>query len=202
MRLGQHTSTLVWKVIDLTPDLEGKKVLDVGCGEGMWTFFLKTERNASDVDGIDIHKPYLDFCRKLNLFENLYEMNLEKELKLDKKYDYIICSEVVEHLEKKSALRLLSALKDMLNENGMLVVTTPTYFFEEGGCPRFSDNIHQKHKSKWFTKDFKMLGFQKIIGYGFQLNNRIFWLHSIISELFPKLGGSFIAIYKKINKST
>jgi methionine biosynthesis protein MetW len=67
-------------------------VLDVGCGDGTIAEYLVKNKNAK-VEGIDIVKS----AEKKGIKVKIQDLN--RGLKIDKKYDYIILIEVLEHLQ-------------------------------------------------------------------------------------------------------
>ena len=86
-----------------------KSVVDFGCGVGT---FLKafTEKNINNVLGLD--GPWADKNLMANYLEleNFKEVDLEKEIILDQKYDLAISLEVAEHLSETSADTLVKNL--------------------------------------------------------------------------------------------
>jgi 2-polyprenyl-3-methyl-5-hydroxy-6-metoxy-1,4-benzoquinol methylase len=130
-------------------------VLDIGCGVGDNAKFL-SERGYQ-VDGITISKHELEaashFLNKGFLF-NL-EYGLPEEIK-NQRYDYVICSHVLEHICYPT--RLLADVKGCLKENGVMVVALPNLFHYSSrwklACGEFDyqnaglwDNTH----FKWYT---------------------------------------------------
>lgn len=81
------------------------EILDFGCNQGLFMTFLK-ENGYQNVFGYDA-----------------YVNNYSDTAILDKKYDYITCQDVIEHVDEPSAtlLKLIKSLK----KNGILVIGTP-----------------------------------------------------------------------------
>jgi SAM-dependent methyltransferase len=61
-------------------------------------------------------------CKRYHLFADQTEGDLE-DIQLVGSYDLITCLEVIEHLF--NPLHLLSQMKNALNENGVVILTTP-----------------------------------------------------------------------------
>jgi SAM-dependent methyltransferase len=91
-------------------------VVDVGCGIGTFVHAFKS-LNVPEVVGIDgpwVKKELLTKYMDLN---NFVETDLQKRLKLDRKFDMAISLEVAEHLEEKYAdifVANLTALSDVI----------------------------------------------------------------------------------------
>jgi len=98
-------------------------ILDVGCGNGVIARQLGKE--GYHVLGIDISKKAIDKANALNMYPNVLFENISAEnlVATGKRYDAIICSEVLEHLTDPSSL--LKVLNESLNDNGKLIITVP-----------------------------------------------------------------------------
>jgi 2-polyprenyl-3-methyl-5-hydroxy-6-metoxy-1,4-benzoquinol methylase len=98
------------------------KVLDVGCGNGN-----SSRQIASlgfEVIGIDISDKTIEAANELNPYPNLrFENIAAEELDLNDKFDVIICSEVVEHINEPAPV--IKSLKKLLKIDGILIVTVP-----------------------------------------------------------------------------
>ena len=118
--------------------LERKKeklnVLDVGCYTGKILFELfKHEIKKHEYWGIDLNKESIRFCEQYSSSNlpprfhfkiiNLAEKGWGK--KLNKKFDLIIFSEVIEHLYSKDQKTALEELANLLSEEGILIITCP-----------------------------------------------------------------------------
>jgi SAM-dependent methyltransferase len=74
--------------------LKNKKVVDLGCGLGYYVKYLKN--NNIDIDGYD-GNPYTP-----ELTDSLCNvLDLSKEIIFEKKYDWVICLEVGEHIPEQ-----------------------------------------------------------------------------------------------------
>ncbi|HYL73826.1 MAG TPA: methionine biosynthesis protein MetW, partial [Bryobacteraceae bacterium] len=81
---------------DLIP--EGATVLDIGCGDGGFLSYLKSQKTVREC-GIDIADPAVDACRNLGLNARrvtLFELAAEDPP--DKQFDIVVMSEVIEHV--------------------------------------------------------------------------------------------------------
>lgn len=134
-------------------DLES--LVDVGCGRGIVGALCRIYREPGRLVGIDIHEPYLDSCRQLNLYDECNRWDLRR-LPLpfgDKEFHVCACVEVLEHLPRHAS----EALVDELERIGQrVVITTPNIFLRQ---PAFDDNPHQEHLSQWAVRDFRRRGY-------------------------------------------
>lgn len=76
---------------------------------------------------------------------------------VDFKWDLILLTEVVEHLEKSSAIKLLKEISDKSRE---IFITTPGRYTVPGSGT--DSNIYQWHRSSWSPEDFIGVGYNFI----------------------------------------
>ena len=85
-----------------------KTVLDVGCGEGVIVRTLSGRLAGLNIDGLDVHGQSLAIARAFNpglcfVQGSVYHLPVR-----DNAYDLVLCTEVLEHLERpEAALREL-----------------------------------------------------------------------------------------------
>ena len=109
--------------------LKGKKLLDIGCNDGVYTIpYCELGGNAI---GMDISESLIKKARKKakNLDVQFLKNDIQQSIELEKNsFDIILFSEVFEHLidKDKAILNIIQALKS----NGILILTTPTPVFE------------------------------------------------------------------------
>lgn len=172
-------------VISDIPKVNKNMVLDYGCGVGTVDFYLAG--NGSKVIGLEISNKAIDICKKsaksigVDNNCNFYKFNY----KLDKKFDLIICSEVIEHV--KDDYGLLLKLSKLLKKSGYLFISTPSInaplykmkllssFDKTVGHLRRYDPNELIIKVK--ELNFKIIRFKKMEGI---LRNSLF--------VFPKIG--------------
>jgi 2-polyprenyl-3-methyl-5-hydroxy-6-metoxy-1,4-benzoquinol methylase len=95
-------------------------ILDVGCNSGM---IGKILCKTNTLDGIDINKTALKKAKKY--YRHLFCLDLAdvNNLKITNKYDYIIFSDVLEHLPRPDLLLL--KMKKRLNNGGLIICSLP-----------------------------------------------------------------------------
>ena len=106
-------------------DIEGKTVLDLGCGDGALTRFICQKK--AKVIGVDNQELGLKFAR-----EFLKSQGLEAKLILASVYetalpadsvDFIVASEVIEHVAEPD--KLLKEARRILKPGGLIILSTP-----------------------------------------------------------------------------
>jgi len=112
----------------MKPYLNGiTTVLDIGSGVGTVDFYLASK--GKQVTGIEISKNATDIAKM-----NAISLNLDKEITFinatfpnripKKKYDLVIFSEVIEHLEDDA--KALRDIWKIVKPGGILIITTPS----------------------------------------------------------------------------
>ncbi|MCK4546801.1 MAG: class I SAM-dependent methyltransferase [Candidatus Eisenbacteria sp.] len=104
--------------------IEGKRVLDAGCGCGYGSYHL-ARGGAESVLGIDISEEAVAYCREHYRSERLsYEQRDVLNTGLDEaSFDAIVCFEVFEHVPEPEVL--LDEMRRLLRPDGVLVLSTP-----------------------------------------------------------------------------
>jgi ubiquinone/menaquinone biosynthesis C-methylase UbiE len=118
---ARHRRRLILKLIKRLPVTN---CLDIGCGKGELLILLSRYFNSRiKLTGADLSsgviKDNLDRIKDADFFT----LDIEKE-NINRKYDLIICSEVLEHLTNRR-LALMHIL-NMMDSKGYLLVTVPT----------------------------------------------------------------------------
>lgn len=150
----------ILETINSSPRKKDMKVLDIGCGNGIISINAGTL--GVDVLGLDVSEKAIEVANKQNKFDNVRFQVLPAEglSAIDEKFDVIICSEVLEHLQQPTSL--LSELNKSLSEDGVIIVTVPN-----GWGPRellvTRPMIFIRDNMRWLLKI--VLNFKKFFGY-------------------------------------
>ena len=108
----------------LSGNIKGKEVLDIGCGDGV--LLNECFRRGAKVTGVDFSKKVLSYSKLFVPKAELYLRDLTKPLRINKKFDIIFCTEVIEHLPIESVDVCLESIHDLLKDDGMFILTVPT----------------------------------------------------------------------------
>lgn len=109
----------------LAPE-RGNRVLDVGCGSGVFAN-LVAERGGIEVTGVDANEAAIEFCKKRYSNPGLrFTRSALDEIDFGaRRFDRISFLEVVEHIYGHQAERALELFRGLLVPGGRLVVSTP-----------------------------------------------------------------------------
>jgi 2-polyprenyl-3-methyl-5-hydroxy-6-metoxy-1,4-benzoquinol methylase len=136
------------------PNLDGKRVLDVGCGRGGIGYLLRTHPGGTTayIVGVDIHEPYIEFSARFALYDELI-LGDAVELALEE-FDVVLACEVLEHIEAVRSHLLLAKLEGITRER--LIVSTPNGNYLRGPVDGV---ISEAHLSIWTAAWFTTRGY-------------------------------------------
>jgi 2-polyprenyl-3-methyl-5-hydroxy-6-metoxy-1,4-benzoquinol methylase len=179
-----------------------KSVLDVGCGRGIVGAMVKIYRDPPKLVGLDIYDPYINFCRKLGTYDTIVKHNLQEFPYpfSNSAFDIVIGLEVIEHLPKSLAVKMLGELERISSQR--VIISTPNIFIKQ---PLFDNDPYQAHASLISIKNFKDRGYT-VFGVGnFKIGRfrpKYFrWLLSRTTLLFPTFADELLAIKDRDKKS-
>lgn len=196
---GTHPLFLHPFISFFTPDIKNKTVLDVGCGRGLNGSIIRATRDwsGSIIIGMDINKDSLQFCNSFNIYDKLVRGFLPKLPFKSKSVDFILCTEVIEHLKKKDGITLLKEIDRVCS--GRAIVSTPNLFF---------DTMHgekeDEHKSVWAPSDFRKFDY-KVYGLGLKtplllgdsilrIKQALYYFFTPLSYFIPEIGGGLLCV--------
>lgn len=102
--------------------IDDPRILDVGCGNGNISFQLANE--GYKVTAIDLSAETIEHARSIHGHANIrYETKSIEDFNASDKFDIIICSEVLEHLQ--APFPILSKINACLTSDGVAIITIP-----------------------------------------------------------------------------
>jgi SAM-dependent methyltransferase len=132
-----------------------KSVLDVGCGKNSNLRFVpKTNINLSV--GVDLFKKDLKTAQKSRIHDKYINANI---LEIDKhispkSFDCVMAMDVVEHLEKDKAIKLIKMMEKIAAK--LVIISTPNGYLPQGIV---GGNIYQVHKCGFTPDDLTGMGY-------------------------------------------
>ncbi len=124
------------------PEDKDAKILDIGCGNGGFVYFLQT-LGFKNALGIDISKEQVELAHKLGI-ENIIQADLKEFLSAELGiYDVIFARDVIEHFLKDEILEILTLIFSSLKRGGVFVLQTPNAESPFSGRYRYGDFTHE-----------------------------------------------------------
>ena len=101
---------------------KGKKVIDVGCGTGLFAYLAA--KKGAEVTGIDFSEQAIKLAQRNHSHRKLHfkKMNVNE---LKGKFDVIVSIGTLEHVDKP--LDSLKFFKKHLSPNGKIIITSPNW---------------------------------------------------------------------------
>ncbi len=165
---------------------EGATVLDIGCGDGTLLKYLTEKKNIKGV-GIDISNNAIEMARSKGIGAQVCDVS-SPDFSVEDDYDYIVLSEVLEHLPNPE--EVLDKVRHKFNKS--LIVTIPNIGYYRhrirllfGRFPIQWVQHPTEHLRFWTVKDFifwaENLGFQII---NIRSSNGLAIFHEHMPNLF------------------
>ncbi|MSO92299.1 MAG: class I SAM-dependent methyltransferase [Rhodospirillales bacterium] len=124
-----------------TPDMA---VLDVGCGTGLFLFYL-VEKGFRDVLGID-RDPDLESYIPSDIKDKVRLIDVWRFLESGaegRRFDCIVMHDVLEHFNFEDGRRLLAALSPVLKPGGRILIKVPNAGSPWGAKYQYGDITHK-----------------------------------------------------------
>jgi ubiquinone/menaquinone biosynthesis C-methylase UbiE len=172
-----------------------ENALDMGCGEGALTYAISD--HVKKIDAFDISHNAIKFANKLHHKPNInyYQFDITNFEANDNQYDLIICTGVIEYVEKSQVENILNEIKKSITPSGYFMLSTRADSFKDRKIdqnmdPRFRPTI--RSMLKILEKDFRVLLVMPLYPNKF-LHKIIKGLFSIFSPIFDKYYCAWLA---------
>ena len=115
-------------ILDLMDRLVPKqgKILDMGCGFGLFSLFLAARSPRRTIHGVDISARRIEAARRaagrLGLKNVEFEIADIREYAVQGDWDGVFTLDLLHHVSPRSRLEFLQAAKDHLNPDGVLII--------------------------------------------------------------------------------
>lgn len=140
-------------------------LLDVGCGPGIYTHRVSSWRPDIETSVIDGHLPSVN---RVNA-DHKYQGTLPDDLlKIPHGADAVMCLDVVEHLEKPEALRLIEYINRKAQK--VALIFTPLGFMPMDGT---EENPLLQHRCGFEPEEFERLGWKTYVWPHFDYGNGV-----------------------------
>jgi len=110
-------------VRSLIKESKGEIILDVGVGTGLLTYELY--KKGAQIYGIDFSEKMLELAKQKMPKGKFYCYDIKSGLPKDLdgvKFDYIVSSYVIHHLDDEEKVNFILKLKGILKENGKIII--------------------------------------------------------------------------------
>jgi len=117
-------------VAKLLPDLQDKRVLEIGCGRGDFAIWLGNKYPHSNIEAIDFSAAAISVASQRAFHRQSTVQfqvgDAQKTTFADQSFDYVISCECMEHLQ--SPLEMAKEIYRILRPGGKFIITTENYF--------------------------------------------------------------------------
>jgi len=177
------------QMVNNTFNLVNKTLLDVGCAMGALTSTFKDI--GINAEGCDISEYMIKKTPFNNV--NLYPYSILELHKLDKEYDFILCSEVVGHVNPKDSNKIAEQFAEVSkNDTIVYLQYEESYKKDKKAYGKLSEDddithVNRRSKSYWIEQFIKA-GFQVEKKYDSQLKSQ---------EMYKEYNWDFI-VFRKV----
>ena len=106
------------------------KVLDAGSGFGQYDYFLLKHFNQVEITSVDVKNDYLEdnrvfFEEEIKNGRISFEYENLLDIKSEKKYDLVLCVDVLEHIEDD--VKVINNLSALIKNDGYFLMHSPSH---------------------------------------------------------------------------
>uniref|UniRef100_A0A7C5V1B6 Class I SAM-dependent methyltransferase n=1 Tax=Caldicellulosiruptor owensensis TaxID=55205 RepID=A0A7C5V1B6_9FIRM len=134
-----------------------KIILDAGCGNGLYSFYLARTFPNAKIIAIDIDEEQIERNKDKNTFSNIEFIKADlRKLDFNEQFNLIICIDVLEHIVED--LKVIQNFYKSLSKNGLLIIHVPAF-------PRdyniFVKEYHQKDHVRDGYSEYEIINLLK-----------------------------------------
>lgn len=108
-------------------------ILEIGCGPGNITKYITAQRPDLKITGIDVASNMIALAKANNPTADFKVLDCRQLDSITEKFEGIICGFCIPYLSKEDVHKLLKDSFDLLNENGLLYLSTIKGDYEQSG---------------------------------------------------------------------
>jgi SAM-dependent methyltransferase len=151
--------------------VNGKDVLDIGCGEGYGSHYLAG--NARCVKGVDYDGQIVSYARNRYTKDNLgFEVMDIKDLRhLERTFDCICCFQVIEHIRETGMF--LQGVRAVLGDSGTFICSTPNRVDASPGSIQPYNKFHVKEYLLFEFKELLASNFGEVAIFGLKRSRQL-----------------------------
>ena len=124
------------EIVQLLCNLSSRNhLLDVGCGDGIWSDLLKS--HFSILDGVEICAYNVERFNLISKYNTLYVQDV-RTFTPEKHYDVILLMDVIEHLSVEDAQKVINVLL----QYSLLLVAAVPFHYAQGALYGNEAEIH------------------------------------------------------------
>ena len=125
--------------------MEGARILEIGCGPGNITHYIARKRPDFIIDATDVAPNMIQLAQELTPTANCWVMDSRNISKLTTNYDAIVCGFCLPYLSKEDFELMIQNFRKLLNENGVVYLSTIEGAYDNSGYEWSSDGAHQTY---------------------------------------------------------
>ena len=181
------------------------KLLDVGCGPGVFLFMTKQMRPELNCEGIDISTSQIEFAKsQMNDSQKGLDFKVVNSEHLpyeDNSFDVVTTIEVLEHLHPYDAMKISNEVRRVLAPDGEWIVTTPNYKSFWPLIELILNKVspvkyEEQHISKFVPNS--LAKFVEAAGFDIISIESVFFVSPFLSILSPKLARWILKVERKL----
>lgn len=145
-------------ILTLVTNLRPNRILDIGCGFGkygvlfreyldVWHERLRSDQWQVHIAAIEAFYPYTNPIHQF-VYNEVHYGEAQAVMPTLGEFDAILIADVIEHLQKEDALKLVERC---LDKGRVLIISTPREFYAQKDI---LNNTYEVHRTHWGRSDF------------------------------------------------